>query len=290
MSLIAPQVAGSKSMFQWDNGFSWSYTGNITDSLKERVKAAGGNVTGDLRFSIQWNLDTFNGNDYDAHSYEPHDHIFFSHMRSSAGELDVDIINPQRGKVAVENIVYPSRRGMPEGEYEFKVHCYSHRGGRDGFEAEIEFDGQIHEYSYRRDLGQSAFVSVAKVKWDGDKFTIADCLPSTTSSRQVWGLTTNRFVPVSCFMFSPNYWDGQGVGNRHYFWMLAGCKNPDAPNGFYNEFLRGEFREHRRVFEALGAKMRVQPTDDQLSGLGFSSTRRDSLVVRVDGQIHKIVF
>lgn len=291
MSLIAPQNADSKSLFQWDNGFSWAYVGNVTDSLKERVKAAGGNVTGDLRFSIQWNLDQLNSNDYDAHGFEPSgEHIFFGRMRSRSGELDVDIIHPKRGVVAVENIVYPSRRGMPKGVYEFKVHCYSHRGGRDGFEAEIEFDGQIYEYSHRRDLQQSAFILVARVLWDGDKFTILDSLPSVTASRQVWGLTTNQFVPVSCFMFSPNYWDGQGVGNRHYFWMLAGCQNPDAPNGFYNEFLRNEFREHRRVFEALGAKMKVQPTDDQLSGLGFSSTKRDSLIVRVDGQINKVVF
>jgi hypothetical protein len=211
-------------------------------------------------------------------------------MRSRSGELDVDIIHPVRGKPAVENIVYVNRNRMPNGIYEFKVHCYSHNGGRDGFEAEIEFDGNIYEFSYRRDLRHKNFVTVAKVELRNGQFKIIESLPTTASTKKVWNLQTNQFHPVSVCMYSPNYWDGQGVGNRHYFLMLADCVNDTQPNGFFNEYLRQDFMPHKRVFEALGSKMKVEQSDNQLSGLGFSSTRRDWLIVKVDGKPVKIIF
>lgn len=296
VSLIAPQVPDSPTLFKWDNGFSWAYAGNIADSMKQRVKAAGGNVEGVLRFSLQWNDNFDNQNDYDAHCHEPNgNHIWFSnkgHRHPSTGMLDVDIIHPDRTQVAVENITWTDINRMQEGEYHFYVHNYSHRGGRSGFDAEIEFDGQIHEFAYHQDLGQSDIVVVAKVVFSKrDGFKIIESLPTTTSTRTVWGLQTNQFHPASVFMFSPNYWDGQrGIGHKHHFFMLAGCQNEDQPNGFFNEYLREEFTPHRKVFEALGSKMRVAQVADQLSGLGFSSTKRDSLIVKVDGRPAKIIF
>ena len=91
-------------------------------------------------------------------------------------------------------------------------------------------------------------------------------------------------------MLSPNYWDEQmGKGNKHYFFFLDGCKNEGAPRGFFNEFLGAELTEHRKVFEALGLKMRVAESDEQLSGVGFSSTQRNSITVKVKGNFERIL-
>ena len=82
-------------------------------------------------------------------------------------------------------------------------------------------------------------------------------------------------------MKSPNYWDENAVGNKHWFFILEGCKNDLPARGIYNEFLNSKFETHRKVFEVLGDRTKCQPTDDQLSGVGFSSTKGDSVIVKV---------
>lgn len=289
MSLIAPQNPDAPSMFKWSNAFSWAYAGNITDSnIKENVKAAGGNVSGDLRFSIQWNdEDEWDRDDLDAHCIEPSGYeIYFgnrNHWSPSHGRLDVDIIDPSQGRAAVENIYYPHRDKMRTGEYHFFVHQYNNRGGTTGFRAEIEFDGQVHSFEKRGKIrdGEKIFVATVTRHANGT-FSIKEHLPSSLSSRKVWGLQTQQFYPVSVVMNSPNFWENSSkIGNKHWFFMIDGLINDESPNGFYNEFLVQDLDKYRHVMEALGEKLSVVPADDQLSGVGFSSTIRNDVVLRV---------
>lgn len=299
VSLIAPIEKESKTMFKWSNGFSWAYSGNITDSdIRENVKLAGGKVDGVLRFSIQWNDEDYCSNDYDAHCKLPTGREIYFNVRKdrvTLGELDVDIINPQRGIPAVENIVWPSVNHMQKGTYLMYVHCYSNIGGTSGFKAEVEFGGTIHSFEHKKGLRHGEIVSVAEVTYNpATGFSIKPLISDTVVTKDIWGVKSNQFVPVSVVMYSPNYWDEQdGIGHRHYFFMLNGCVNPERPNGFYNEFLKPELEQHRRVFEALGSKAAVQDVGDQLSGLGFSATKRNNLLVKVKGateRILKIIF
>ena len=301
VSLIAPEVAAAKTMFKWNNGMSWAYTGNITDSdIKENVKAAGGSVTGIVRFSIQWNdKDGKDNSDLDAHCIEPKggDHIYFSWKKSrrTRGELDIDITQPvdqckASNGVAVENITYPSKEYMIPGTYKFFVNQFAYRGSQ-GFKAEIEVNGEIHSYEYNTPVRGN--VDVAEVILDqAGNFKVVDKLPGNCSmiSKDVWGIKTLQFTPVSVVCYSPNYWDEQkGIGHQHLFFMLKDCINPEEPNGYYNEFLKPELEQHRRVFEALGAKAHVKDVDDQLSGVGFSLTKRNDLIIKVKGATERVL-
>ena len=294
VSLTAPVNPDAKTMFKWDNAFAWAYTGNLADSdIRENVKRAGGKVNGVLRFSIQWNdePDNWDRSDEDAHCSTPIDNIWYANRCSfTGGNLDVDITGPRENVPAVENITWPMLQKMANGEYKFYVRCFTSRAGNNGFIAEIEANGEVHQYEYRHPISTGTNVPVATVTLKDGKFTIKDELKSNISSRNIWNISTNQFTPVSVAMYSPNYWDEQtGIGNLHYFFMLKGCQNPDKLNGFYNEFIKQELLTHKRVFEALGSQMSVQPVDDQLSGVGFSSTRHDSFIVKVKGQTERVL-
>lgn len=291
VSLIAPTDPAAKELFKWFNRFSWSYNGDFADSVKERVKKAGGNVTGDLCCRLGW----YNYDDLDFHMVEPGGgHIYFGDKNSRCGgELDVDMNAGGRfTREPVENIFYPSAQRMPEGTYKLYVNQFAPRESIDvGFEAEIDFKGAVYRFTYAKPLRHGENILVAEFRYaKSSGFEIIKSLPATTTSKKVWNIDTEAFHRVNVAMLSPNHWDGHGVGNRHYFFMLDGCQNDGTARGFYNEFLKAELGPHRKVFELVGARMRTEESANQLSGLGFSSTQRNHAVVRVNSRTLKVTF
>lgn len=292
MTLIAPVNPDAKNLFKWNNNFSWAYTGNLADStkIKESVKTAGGSVDAVLRFSIMWNdKSTWDQNDLDAHCVEPGGHrIYFGDKRSnSSGVLDVDIISPDKGISSVENITWSDISKMPKGTYKMLVMNYNNKGGKEGFSAEIEFNGQIFEFEYPKEVKHKESILVAEVMFDGTSFTISPKIDHNQQVKKYWNVSTNQFVPVKMIMNSPNYWDGQEIGNKHYFFIVDGMENRDSLNGFYNEFLRNDLHKFRRIFEALGSKTAVKLAINQPQvemAPDKSEERKDLLMEKLKGE------
>lgn len=284
VSVTAPVDPNAGSLFQWGNGFGWSYKGDITDTVKERVKAAGGNVNAKLRVSLSW----FNTDDLDLHAQCPDGWIYFGQPYGGGRGgnygriLDVDMNITQPIRNAVENLSWTHPQ---DGKYEIKVNNYRRRETADpGFSIEMEFEGQITVASYGKGVAPSETISVMQFTLKDGKvhgLVVNPALDRKAKTKQVWGLTTEQFVPVTMVMNSPNHWGGKAIGNKHWIFILKGCKNDEPTRGIYNEFLRSDLIDHRKVFEMVGNRTKVEPSDRQLSGLGFGLAKDDSVVLKV---------
>lgn len=151
-----------------------------------------------------------------------------------------------------------------------------------GFVIEAASGSGTNQYSYNKAVSGKINVGSFTVK----NGVIVDVkmgagISGTGISETKWGVKTESPVKVKTVMFSPNYWDDNKVGNKHWFFILEGCKTDQAARGIYNEFLDARLEKHRKVFEVLGDKTKCPAIDDQLSGLGFSSTRKDQVLVSV---------
>lgn len=307
VSLIAPEVSGSKNILQWDNNFSWAYNGGVTDSMRKRVSAAGGRIDGVFRFTHSWNEIEPNQSLMDLHVFMPghkqgttsnvHDNYGSGNRvgwnnridHLSGGTQDVDYTEAAlKGYAPIENITFPDLNKMPDGTYTCKIHNWSFRNSGGRGKAEIEFNGQVYQYEYPATKNKE-WITIAEVTLKNGQFSIKHMLPESTSSKQFWNVSTNEFHKISAMMFSPNYWDENASGNKHYMFMLQGCKNPDSIRGLYNEFLSPSLNEHRKVFEILGDQIKCPQSDEQLSGLGFSSSQRNSLVCKVSGNVTRML-
>lgn len=300
MSLTAPCHAEPKRLFRWSNDFAWSYGGNVADSIKERVKKSGGRVEGVvLRVSLSW----FNFDDLDLHVHEPPGrgaqgaipHIHFRNKVGwTGGTLDVDMnAGGPRSREAVENVVWP--KAPADGIYRVVVNNFAQRESSDpGFVIEVEAGGRLSHYSYNKTVRSKENVEVVTLHVKEGVLTHTDVgNPSITQaniSQEKWGLKTEQYAKVSAVTLSPNYWGGNAVGNKHTFFLLEGARNDELTRGFYNEFLHPRLEPHRKVFQVIGDKTKCQPADGQLSGLGFSSTKQDSFIVRAQQGKRQRVF
>lgn len=297
VSLTTCQIPDSGKLFKWDNPFAWVYDGGIADSsMRKAVVERGGRVDGVFRFTHSWNHDgARNGSLMDLHVFMPGSNInednhsnemYGNNNRigwnlrknhQSGGVQDVDYVDvAPAGYIPVENITFPTLAKMPQGKYICKIHNWKHRQPTEGgFKAEIECGGNIYHYEYRQPLRNHEWVTVAVVTLKDGVFTVNSKIPETVNQTEAWGIKSNTTIPVEAIMLSPNYWGDNGIGNKHHLFILKGCKNPNSVRGFFNEFLRGDLDKHRKVFEVLAQKMSCDFNEEQLSGVGFSSTKND---------------
>lgn len=291
MTMIAPVHPTSANMLKWDSQLSWAYNGDVTDSIKERVKSVGGDVSGEFRVSLAWH----NPDDLDLSMTLPgSSSISYGNKVSGGGQLDIDMnaYGKSDPEFPVENIFFRSLSAMKKGQYKVYVNNFNKRSNeRIGFEVSVDIKGEIKTYSYDKVAGKNMYVMT--LEFDGKDVKIVDVSPQMkldgSFTEEIWSIGTNTFVPVKFMMNSPNHWSENKVGNKHLFFILEGCKNDESVRGFFNEYLTPELNEHRKVLEVLGSKTKAEPTENQLSGLGFSETVRNEITVRVTGKTNRVL-
>ena len=292
----------SKKLFKWDNNFSWTYKGNLAGKsmIKDAVKSKGGNINGVLRFSIMWaENDPSDNSDLDAWAVEPNgNRIGYStgyrkdrggNKTNMSGILDVDITSPSdfNHENIVENIVWDNKSKMKPGKYHFFVNPYSPRNSK-GFTAEIEFNGEIHQFNYPKPVISNVIVADVFLDEYGN-FTIKPALESSIGTKEIYGLQTNEFHNVNLVCLSPNHWGENKTGNKHYFFMLEKCHTLEPIRSFHTENLKPELAEHRKVLDILGETTKITPTAKQLSGVGFNATVKDYVILKLSGNFKRML-
>ena len=274
------------TLFKWNNDFAWAYRGGLADSsIRQLVKAAGGATDAALRISLAWH----NADDLDLHVRNPRGTSVYHAMRcNGGGTLDVDAhrMGYQRKSAdevltPVENVVY---QNLLDGAYLVTVFNYKRMETRDqGFTVEVEVGGKVVHYTSEKNCDMVDMLQIAIKDGQLVGITTAAGVKESVMEQEVWNLKTSTFVDVTSVMRSPNFWDGE-VGNEHLFFTLEGCKVSERVHGLFNEFLRPELAEHRKVFEHLGDTYKCEPVDDQLSGLGFSMTKAAKVTFAVTSE------
>lgn len=309
VSLTTANIKESKPIFKWSNNYSWTFNGNLTgkSQLAEMVEAKGGRTDGVFRFTHSWNELEPNQSLMDLHVFMPgcqlpsqwHHGPDVSGRRvgwncrndhNSGGIQDVDYTRlAPKGYIPVENITFPTVSTMPEGVYTCAINNWSFRATGGKGKAEIAFEGNVYQYEYPATKNRE-WITIAEVTLKNGKFNIDHKLPlSGETSKELYGLETNEFHKVNLVCLSPNHWNENNIGNKHYFFMLNNCKCPISIRSFHAENLIPELAQHRKVLEVLGNTTMINPVDKQLSGLGFNATVKDEIILRLSGSHKRII-
>jgi hypothetical protein len=275
----------ANNIFKWESSFGWSYTGGVADSIKERVKAAGGKVDGWGRISLSWS----NFDDLDLALVGKGQHVYYANKisKSLSAQLDVDM-NAGRGhtRQPVENIHIAS--ALPDGDYSIQIKQFSQRETtKVGYELEIEMGGERFATSVAQSPKGTDRIDFKMAQGA----CVLDASKFSHHSRSVakWNVMTQQWRTVKAITLSPNHWN-KPTGNKHWFFMLEGCVSDEETRPFYNEFLCDELSANRKVMEVLASKITVASAEGaELSGLGFSETIRNEVYLEVEGAFKRVI-
>jgi hypothetical protein len=286
----------AKQITKWNNistNYSWTFNGNLAgkSQIEQAIKDRGGDTSGVLNVRLHFPNST---NDYDLCISEPNgSRITYNYVRHtfpSSGRLDLDaqgVDGNYPPEKRVENINYTDINKMPKGTYSIEIDNYG-GGSNNGFFIEVKTNDSISLFEYNGALNGKRN-KVMDIHFNGSEFAINNLASkliikqSDTISKEIWGIETNNFHKVNLVCKSPNHWGDNSVGNLHYFFMLDNCKAKGSIRSFHNENLLPDLLKHRKVMEVLGSTNMIESTEKQLSGVGFNSTVKDELIVRLQG-------
>lgn len=300
VSLTAAADPSAPGLFTWDNGFAWSYAGDFADAVRERVKDAGGNVTGALCIRLAWET----RDDLDlslAHPDAKTVTSFFNKRPFGPGvgqlDLDANVSAASATLTPAENIFFSAADDIRVGEYLIGVKTFAKRDNASPsteFALTVEHMGRAHHFAGQIPNGKR--MATLGMRFDAgmemhlhDAVGMAPRASVALAGGEAWGLAVGRLHRVAAVVKSPNVWGEKPRGTEHVFFMLDGCANPNEVRGFYNEFLSPALAPHRKALELFGAKLLAAPADRQLSGVGFVRSRRASVVLRVTGAFRRLI-
>lgn len=288
----------SKQIFKYGNIFSKTFNGNIAgvSQIKEAIESRGGKTQGCLNIRLAFPKTT---SDYDLWVVEPNGHkICYGNRRSvqsSSGMLDLDAQGADGSfppDKRVENAIYTDSNKMPIGDYQVLINNYRNVNDGFGFDLEVEIEGDVNTFNYNKKIENKETIKACIINWNGKVFTVKPVIPITNSnfiSKEIYGLETNQFHKVNLVCLSPNHWGNSQEGHKYYMFMLESCKSPTSIRGFHNEDLIPSLYDHRRVLEVLGTVQMVESTEGQLSGLGFNSTIKSEIILKLKGSFNRVI-